>query len=101
MKNIEPKKETDVEDLLFRKKPVKLFAAMTKGEDDTRYVSVLAKKTDCTYSHTVKLLEQLKNLGYVEFEKKGRIKYVSLTEDGKKLANALSNVIRIIHTQKK
>ena len=59
-----------------------------------KYVSVLAKDTDCTYSHTVKLLEIFKNMGIVEFEKQGRIKYVKLTTDGVALSADFENVLR-------
>ena len=59
-----------------------------------KYVSVLAKDTDCTYSHTVKLLEIFKNMGIVEFEKQGRIKYVKLTADGVALSADFENVLR-------
>ncbi len=61
---------------------------------NTKYVSVLAKETDCTYSHTVKLLEIFRNLGLVDFEKTGRIKFVRLTQDGTELAEDFANVLR-------
>ncbi|MFH1421043.1 MAG: MarR family winged helix-turn-helix transcriptional regulator [Candidatus Aenigmatarchaeota archaeon] len=92
--------ETNVEELFFRKKPIKLFLAMAKGENSSMFVSILAKKTDCTYSHTVKLLEQFRQMGYVTFEKKGRVKYITLTDDGKKMADAMMSVMRLMHKKK-
>jgi len=59
-----------------------------------KYVSVLAKETDCTYSHTVKLLDMFQDLGIVDFEKQGRIKFVKLTEDGTALASDFESVLR-------
>ena len=61
---------------------------------DAKYVSVLAKETDCTYSHTVKLLETFKNMGLVNFDKEGRIKYIKLTKDGEELADRFEDVLR-------
>ncbi len=94
------KNNNDAEELFFRKKPIKLLIALSKVDDASSFVSILAKKTDCTYSHTVKLLDQFKNQGFVEFEKKGRIKYISLTDDGKKLATILQSAERLLHKKK-
>ena len=45
-----------------------------------RYGSVLAKEVDCTYSHAVKILQQMQDADLVNFEKQGRIKPIKLTE---------------------
>jgi predicted transcriptional regulator len=83
----------ELEELFLRKKPVRLLLNVKIGTNP-KYVSVLAKETDCTYSHTVKLLEVLENLGIVSFEKQGRIKYVKLTQEGLELANDFESVLR-------
>src|SRR3989304_5711865 len=83
----------ELEELFLRKKPVKLLLSIKNGTTP-KYVSILAKETDCTYSHTVKLLELFRGLGIVEFEKEGRIKYVKLTQDGVELAGDFENVLR-------
>ncbi|MBI2578524.1 MAG: hypothetical protein HYW26_02305 [Candidatus Aenigmarchaeota archaeon] len=85
--------KTDMEDLFLRKKPVRLLLSI-KVSSTPKYVSILAKETDCTYSHTVKLLEMFKNLGIVDFEKTGRIKYVRLTQDGTEIATDFESVLR-------
>ena len=82
----------ELEDLFLRKKPVRLLLNIKLG--GTKYVSILAKETDCTYSHTVKLLDLFQELGLVEFAKEGRIKYVKLTQDGTDLANDFEAVLR-------
>ena len=81
-----------LEELFLRKKPVRLLMNIKLG--NTKYVSILAKETDCTYSHIVKLLDLFRNLGLVEFEKSGRIKYIKLTQDGLDLANDFEAVLR-------
>jgi DNA-binding MarR family transcriptional regulator len=84
--------KVELDELFLRKKPVRLILNIKLG--NTKYVSVLAKETDCTYSHTVKLLDIFMERGLVEFEKQGRIKYVKLTEDGMGLATDFENVLR-------
>ncbi len=83
----------DIEELFLRKKPVKILMSIKMG-NNAKYISILAKETDCTYSHTVKLLEMFKELGIVDFDKQGRIKFVKLTPDGLDLANNFEGVLR-------
>jgi DNA-binding MarR family transcriptional regulator len=83
----------DMEELFLRKKPVRLLMNIKIG-GSPKYVSVLAKETDCTYSHTVKLLDLFKALGIVEFEKHGRIKFVKLTSEGQDLGTDFESVLR-------
>ena len=52
-----------------------------------RYGSILAKEVDCTYSHSVKILQTLKKMGLVTFEKQGRIKLIKLTKKGLEIAD--------------
>jgi predicted transcriptional regulator len=72
--------------LFLRSKPVKLLISLKSGP---KYATILSKEVDCTYSHTVKLLDQFKNFGLVDFEKKGRIKIIKLTDDGEDLAHSV------------
>ena len=83
----------DGEEFFIRKKPVRLLLNI-KVVAGPKYVSILAKETDCTYSHTVKLLEIFREMGVVEFDKQGRIKYVKLTQEGLELANDFEAVMR-------
>ena len=85
--------KTDGEDFFVRKKPVRLLLNIKTGSGP-KYVSILAKETDCTYSHTVKLLEIFRDMGIVEFDKQGRIKYVKLTQEGMELAGDFEAVMR-------
>ncbi len=72
--------------LFFRKKPVSILIALKKSSK-IRYGSLLAKEVDCTYSHAVKILQDLEKLGIVGAEKNGRIKAVKLTRRGLEIAN--------------
>ena len=88
----------DIEELFMRKKPVRLLLNIKLG--GVKYVSVLAKETDCTYSHTVKLLDLFRNYGFCTFEKQGRIKYVKLTPEGTDLAGDFESVLRRVQKMK-
>ena len=89
MKNL-IQKERFASKLFLRPKPVKMLISLRSGP---KYATIIAKEVDCTYSHTVKLLDLFKVLGLVDFEKKGRIKIVKLTEIGEDLAKGMESVV--------
>lgn len=81
-----------LEGMFLYGKPAKILVCM-KGA--RKYASIIAKEVDCTYSHTVRILQNMKKIGLVEFEKKGRIKNVGLTKLGEDIAGAIENLMRI------
>jgi len=83
-------KKSDALSLFLRSKPVNILTNLKSGP---KYATIISKAVDCTYSHTVKLLDQFKELGLVTFDKKGRIKTVELTKDGQDLAHAIEGVL--------
>ncbi len=48
----------DIFEVFFRRKPAMILVALRKGGKN-RYGSVLAKEVDCTYSHAVKILQEM------------------------------------------
>lgn len=82
-------------DVFFRRKPALMLVALKKMSM-ARYGSLLAKEVDCTYSHAVKILQSLEDLGLVVFEKKGRMKLIKLTKKGQEIAENIDNVKRLI-----
>ncbi|MBI2005135.1 MAG: winged helix DNA-binding protein [Candidatus Aenigmarchaeota archaeon] len=76
--------------MFFRIKPVKMLTALKVGP---KYATIIAKETDCTYSHTVKILDMFEEYGLVDFEKKGRIKIVKLTEFGDDVAKGMDAIL--------
>lgn len=83
-------KEKFLPKLFLRVKPVRMLSSLRGGP---KYATILSKEVDCTYSHTVKLLEMFKDYGLVDFEKKGRIKMVRLTDIGSELSAAVDNLL--------
>ncbi len=82
--------DTSLARLFLRIKPVKMMLCLKKGP---RYATQVSKEVDCTYSHTVKLLDDFKKQGLVTFKKQGRIKIIELTKDGEDLAHAIEGVL--------
>ncbi len=80
-------------DIFFRRKPALMLVALKKMSK-ARYGSLLAKEVDCTYSHAVKILQTLEDLGLVLFEKKGRIKLIKLTKKGEEIADNIDSIRR-------
>jgi predicted transcriptional regulator len=83
-----------LEDLFLREKPARILMGLKTGKDRPVYATVLAKESDCTYSHTIKILNAFRNLGIVKFDKQGRIKKVFLTDDGWDIAHNVEAMIK-------
>jgi len=84
------KREKGPERFFLRTKPSLMLVLLRKGP---KYATLLSKEADVTYSHAVKLLDLFNDLGLVEFEKKGRIKMVKLTDLGEEVAKTLDSLI--------
>ncbi|MFH1400423.1 MAG: winged helix DNA-binding protein [Nanoarchaeota archaeon] len=56
------------------------------------YASSLAKVVDCTYSHVVKILQEMQKAGLIAFEKQGRLKVLTLTKKGEEVAKHIDAV---------
>lgn len=56
------------------------------------YASSLAKQIDCTYSHVVKILQQMEKAGLINFDKKGRLKLLNLTKRGEQVAEYIDQI---------
>jgi len=80
-----------LEDLFLRDKPAKILLAMKTAKGPV-YATILSKEANCTYSHTIKILDTLQVMGLVVFDKKGRIKGVKLTDDGWDIAHNMEAV---------
>jgi predicted transcriptional regulator len=79
------------ERLLF-KKAARILISLR--DSSKRWIlSNLAKANNATFVYTSRIVDKLAKLGLVKSEKKGKVKEVKLTEDGQKIAEALSTVI--------
>ncbi len=77
--------------VFFREKPAMMLVHL-KNSKNQMYASSLAKQIDCTYSHVVKILQEMEKEGIVNFDKQGRLKLLSLTKKGQDIAEHIDNV---------
>ena len=88
-------KKKEIFEVFFRRKPAMILMALRKGVKN-RYGSILAKEVDCTYSHAVKILQEMEKSRLVNFEKQGRIKTIKLTENGNKVAESIEKIRELL-----
>jgi DNA-binding MarR family transcriptional regulator len=85
------KKNKEIFKVFFREKPAMMLVEL-KNADSEVYASSLAKSIDCTYSHVVKILQQMEKEGLINFDKQGRLKLLTLTKKGAEIANRIDDV---------
>ncbi len=81
--------------VFFREKPTLMLLGLYNAKSEV-YASSLAKQIDCTYSHVVKILQQMEKAGIVVFNKTGRLKLLSLTKKGEEVAANLDRVRNLL-----
>ncbi len=89
------KTEKEIFEVFFRSKPAMMLVALRNG-NRSRYGSILAKEVDCTYSHAVKILQEMETAKLVEFQKNGRIKTIKLTDTGHRVAEHIERIREIL-----
>ena len=77
--------------VFFREKPAMMLVTLLNATTE-HYASSLAKVVDCTYSHIVKILNEMQKAGLIVFKKQGRLKVLSLTEKGTIVAQSIDNI---------
>jgi len=82
----------DIFNVFFREKPAMMLIELKNLKGKNIYASSLAKKVDCTYSHVVKILQQMEKSGLINLEKQGRLKLLSLTKKGSEMAEHINNI---------
>lgn len=81
--------------LFLREKPV--LALLAVGEMQSAYAAMIAKRIDSTFPHTSSILSELEAQGLVKSRPAGRIRYLELTDRGKRIATALRELSDLLH----
>jgi DNA-binding MarR family transcriptional regulator len=84
-------KQKKIFSVFFREKPAMMLLSLHNAKSEI-YASSLAKEVDCTYSHVVKILQQMEKAGLVSFNKTGRLKLLTLTKKGSEIAESMDKV---------
>ena len=91
MKKLSLMKNQEIFSVFFREKPAMMLVEMKNAKAEM-YASSLAKLVDCTYSHVVKILQEMEKSGLINFEKQGRLKLLTLTKKGAEVAEHIDTV---------
>ncbi|MBI1936003.1 winged helix-turn-helix transcriptional regulator [Candidatus Woesearchaeota archaeon] len=85
----------EIFNVFFREKPAMMLVEI-KNEKGEIYASSIAKKVDCTYSHVVKILQEMQKAGLINFEKQGRLKLLTLTKTGQEVAEKIDGIRAVL-----
>ena len=85
----------EIFNVFFREKPAMMLVGLRNSKSGV-YASSLAKSIDCTYSHVVKILQEMERAGLINFEKQGRLKLLTLTKKGSDVAEHLDTIRTIL-----
>lgn len=82
-------------DVFFREKPAMMLVNLKNAKGQI-YASSLAKQIDCTYSHVVKILQEMQKAGLINFNKYGRLKLLNLTKKGQEVAEHIDKARNLL-----
>ena len=88
-------KNKDIFKTFFREKPAMMLVNLRTSKSEV-YASSLAKQIDCTYSHVVKVLQEMQKEGLINFDKQGRLKLLTLTRKGTEIAGKIDDIRNIL-----
>lgn len=83
--------DLSVAEFLLKEKPCSVLVEI--GRMDEAYGSTLSREVDTTYSHCNRIISDLEDKGLIESEKSGRKNILSLTDEGRRVAEALENLL--------
>ncbi len=81
--------------VFFRVKPAMMLIELKNAKNEI-YASSLAKNIDCTYSHVVKILQEMQKAGLINFDKQGRLKLLTLTKKGTEIADHIERIKNLL-----
>lgn len=88
-------KPKNIFDVFFREKPAMMLMEL-RNHNSEIYASILAKQVDCTYSHVVKILQEMSKAELVAFKKQGRLKLLELTKKGREVAKCIESIKNLL-----
>ena len=86
-----PSQNKEIFNVFFREKPAMMLVELKNAKGEI-YASSIAKIVDCTYSHVVKILQEMQKAGLINFEKQGRLKLLTLTKMGQEVADKIDGI---------
>lgn len=87
---------TKLEELFRSMKTVRVLFYLYGNGQEKVYGSKLSYRLNVTLSHIIKVIRKLLDEGYVTKKENGRVKYIELTEKGKRVAKKLHELNEIL-----
>ena len=85
------------QELIYRQKSQELLKAIYRNGLREINSSRIARQANCTYSHGIKVMHQLQDLGLIIRHKKdGRSRTIELTSKGKHIARLLNEIREVM-----
>ena len=81
--------------LFLREKPS--LAILALSEMEPAYAAQIAKHIDSTFPHTSSILGDLEKQGLISSRPEGRVRYLMLTDRGRRVAGALRELSDLLH----
>lgn len=89
---------TEAQNFFLKEKPVMALVTIRRARDEI-YCSMISKKIDTTYAHTVKTVSWMEENGFVESKKKGRKKLLELTPKGREFSDKFLDLIEAFNEE--
>ncbi|MBN1386671.1 hypothetical protein JW968_06920 [Candidatus Woesearchaeota archaeon] len=87
---------SEIFNVFFREKPAMMLVGLRNAKNEI-YASSLAKQIDCTYSHVVKMLQEMEKAQLINFDKQGRLKLLTLTKKGQEVADHIDAIRALLN----
>lgn len=90
----------ELQNFYLKEKPVMALVTIRRARDEI-YCSMISKKIDTTYAHTVKTISKMEEDGFVKSKKNGRKKLLELTPKGREFADMFLELIEAFREEKR
>ncbi len=87
-----------MKDIFFQERGKQILLSLAGA--NRQNISQVASDIKGTYAHTFNLVKEMEGYKIVKSSKKGRTRYIMLTEKGKKLAGLLQNFLEILESKR-
>ena len=64
---------------------------------ETRTISFISKELNITYTHVMKIIKEMKEIGLIKVKKKGRNRSITLTPKGLNIAEHISPIVNFVN----
>lgn len=89
-----------MKEFFLKEKPVMALVAIRRERDEI-YCSMISKRVDTTYAHTVKIISRLEEENLVVSKKSGRKKLLELTPRGEEFADHFLDILQAFEEDKR